>query len=188
MLRNIYSEQIRPKLQNDLGFKSIMSVPKVTKVVVDMGVGEGSKNKEIFANLSRDLSLIVGQKAQIRVARQAVSGFGTRKGDPIGLRATLRGVRMYDFLEKLIKIVLPRLRDFRGVSRNSFDGRGNYTLGMTDHTIFPELENSSARPWGLGITIVTSAKNDEDAMKLLEELGMPFEKISKGGKSSEHLS
>lgn len=176
MLKNIYTEQIAPKLQKELDLKSIMAVPRITKVVIDMGVGVGSKDKEIIQNLAKDLAIITGQRPQIRQALRAISGFGTRKGDPIGVRVTLRRARMYGFLEKLIKVVLPRLRDFRGVPKTSFDGRGNYTLGTRDHTIFPEIETSSAKPWGLGITIVTTAKNNEEARRLLEELGMPFEK------------
>lgn len=176
MLKNIYTEQIAPKLQKELDLKSIMAVPRIIKVVIDMGVGEGSKNKEIIQNLSKDLGIITGQRPQIRQAARAISGFGTRKGDPIGIRVTLRGARMYGFLEKLIKIVLPRLRDFRGIPRGSFDGWGNYTLGIRDHTIFPEIETSAAKSWGLGITVVTTTKNNEEAMRLFEELGMPFEK------------
>lgn len=183
MLKNTYVEQIRPKLQNELGL-GIMAVPKIEKVVLDMGVGEGTKNKELVESLGQDLTVITGQKAQVRKAARAVSGFGVREGDPVGLKATLRGVKMYDFLEKLIKIVLPRVRDFRGIKRTSFDGWGNYTLGLTDHTIFPEIEfGRSAKPWGLGITIVTTTPDDKKAEKLLEELGMPFEKSSTSGES-----
>lgn len=174
-LQTTYREEIRPKLGRELG-GSIMSVPCLTKIVIDMGVGVGAKNKEVLEKLAKELGVIVGQKPQVRLATRAISGFGTRKGDPIGLRVTLRGARMYNFLDKLIKIVLPRLRDFRGVPRSSFDGRGNYTLGITDHTIFPEVDMSAARPWGLGITIVTTSKNDEQALRLLEEIGTPFEK------------
>lgn len=175
-LQTTYREEIRPKLVKELGVGSIMAVPRVEKVVVDMGVGEGARSRELVEGLSRDIASITGQKPQIRRAKKAVSGFGTRAGDAIGLRITLRGTRMYDFVEKLTKIVLPRVRDFRGVSRSSFDGRGNYSLGFTDHTIFPEVDTGSVRPWGMGITIVTTARSDGDAQKLLEELGMPFGK------------
>ncbi len=176
-LHATYIEGIRPKLVEELELKNVMAAPSISKVVVDMGVGEGARNKELVEQLTRDLALMTGQKPQTRAARKAISGFNTREGDLVGIRVTLRRGRMYDFLEKVIKIVLPRLRDFRGISRKAFDGRGSYTLGMLDHTIFPEVEvGKSGRPWGLGITIVTTTKDDRQAMKLLEEIGMPFEK------------
>lgn len=179
-LQTIYQEQVKPKFTQELRIKNPMAIPRVEKVVVDMGVGEGAKNKELLEQLTKDLALITGQKPQLRRARIAVSGFGIRKNDPVGLRVTLRSGKMYAFLEKLFSVVLPRLRDFRGVKLSAFDKRGNYTLGLSEHTIFPEVDLAkSAKSWGLGITIVTTAQSDGHAKVLLETLGMPFEKNSK---------
>lgn len=176
-LQTLFREEIVLKLKGELGVKSNLAVPRLLKVVVDMGVGEGAGNNNLIEQLSADLALLTAQKPQIRRAKKDVAGFGIRKGNVVGLRVTLRGIRMYEFLSKLFKIILPRTRDFRGVKRSVFDGHGNYTLGFSDHTIFPEIDaGKAARPWGLGITIVTSAGTDKDGEKLLEELGMPFEK------------
>jgi len=145
--------------------------------VVNMGVGEMSKTKEIGLSLSRDLALITGQKPSTRLAKVSIATFGLRRGMPVGLSVTLRGVRMYDFLDKLFSIVLPRLRDFRGVSAKGFDARGNYTLGLTEHTVFPEVDVAKAgAPHGLEVSIVTNAGSPERAKSLLNLLGMAFEK------------
>ncbi|MBI4058968.1 50S ribosomal protein L5 [Candidatus Microgenomates bacterium] len=179
-LQTLYKDEIRPKLQKEIGVKSVMAVPQITKVVLDMGIGEAAKTASVLEQVQAELAAITGQKGQVRPASRDISGFGIRRGQPVGLRVTLRGKYMWSFLEKLFKIVLPRIRDFRGVKTASFDKAGNYTLGITEHTIFPEIDLAKvSRGRGLGITIVTSAKSETQAKRLLEELGMPFEK---GGK------
>lgn len=176
-LQTRYKQELKTQLRQELGIKNPMAVPQVEKVVIDVGIGQAAGNRELISEVERDLALITGQKPQLRLARQAIAGFGLRVGDPVGFRTTLRGQRMYVFLEKLFSIVLPRLRDFRGTSLSSFDGRGNYTLGLPEHTIFPEIDVSGVKKtFGLGITIVTSAPTDDYARLLLEKLGMPFEK------------
>lgn len=176
-LKEKYQKEIVPKLKNEFGLKSNLAVPRVEKVVVNMGIGDAVKDSSLVEKAAADLAQITGQKPQIRRAKRAVSGFGIRKGDTVGLRVTLRGARMYDFLEKLFKVVLPRLRDFRGVSNKSFDGTGNYTLGIYEHTVFPEIDLGKVEKLrGLELTIVTNAKTPVLAKRLFEELGMPFEK------------
>lgn len=176
-LKEKYQKEIVPKLKNEFGLKSNLAVPRVEKVVVNMGIGDAVKDSSLVEKAAVDLAQITGQKPQIRRAKQAVSGFGIRKGDTVGLRVTLRGARMYDFLEKLFKVVLPRLRDFRGVSNKSFDGTGNYTLGIYEHTVFPEIDLGKVEKLrGLELTIVTNTKTPVLAKRLFEELGMPFEK------------
>jgi len=151
---------------------------RVEKVVVNIGLGEGAHDKNVIEAASRDLMVITGQKPAIRRARAAISGFKIRKGDPIGLKVTLRGRRMKDFLIKLFAIVLPRLKDFQGVSLKSFDGQGNYSLGISEQIVFPEIDYSKIdKIRGLEITIVTNTRSDEKAKELLESMGMPFEKI-----------
>ena len=179
-LKDKYEKEITPTLKEEFGIKNPMATPKVIKVVVNMGVGEMTKNKEIGPSLSRDLAMITGQAPSTRLAKVSIATFGLRRGMPVGLSATLRGVRMYDFLDKLFSIVLPRLRDFRGASSKSFDIKGNYTLGMSEHTVFPEVDIAKAgSPHGLEISIVTNAGSAERAKKLLSLLGMPFEKNDK---------
>ncbi len=164
-------------LMNEFGIKNKIAVPRIVKVVVNSGVGAISKNKEALDAVVKDFSLIVGQKPSVRKARVSVSAFDLRKGQPVGVKATLRGKRALSFLERLFSIVLPRLNDFRGLSASSFDDSGNYTLGLSDHTVFPEIDLSKVvRPFGLEITIVTSAKDKEKSKRLLELLGMPFER------------
>ena len=176
-LYTTYKEEIRPKLQEELEVKSVMAVPRIEKVVVDMGVGDAADNREVLDQAVQNLSVITGQKPQVRGARVAIAGFNIRKGSPVGLRVTLRGQKMWNFLEKLIAIVLPRIRDFRGIKTSAFDSKGNYSLGIEEYSIFPEIDMAKmGKNKGLGITIVTSAKNDEDARKLLDSIGMPFEK------------
>lgn len=172
-----YQTEIIKKLTEELGIKNPMAVPKVTKVVVNTGVGEASKNKEALSAMAKDLAAICGQTPAIQKARVSVASFGVRAGMPVGLKVTLRGRKMYDFLDKLFSIVLPRLRDFRGLTKGAFDKSGNYTLGMEEHIVFPEIDLAKVvKPFGLEITIVNSAKNSGDALRLLELLGMPFEK------------
>lgn len=176
-LHTTYNDEIRPKLKEELGVKSVMAVPRITKVVVDMGVGDAADNKEVLSQAEQALIAITGQKPQVRGARAAIAGFTIRKGSPVGLRVTLRGQRMWTFLEKLITIVLPRIRDFRGVKTTAFDGRGNYSLGIEEYSIFPEVDITRlGKNRGFGITIVTTAKTNEDARKLLDGIGMPFAK------------
>jgi large subunit ribosomal protein L5 len=176
-LKRKYQEEIAPKLAKEFGLKNILAAPHIEKVVVNVGVGEGAQDENLANLLSQDLTAITGQKPKVTRARKAIAGFKLRAGDPIGLVVTLRGERMYTFLEKLFKIVLPRLRDFQGVSLKSFDGRGNYSLGISEFTVFPEFEyGKTTKTKGLEITITTNAGDDQKAKRLLEELGMPFEK------------
>lgn len=172
-----YKNEVVKKLMEEFGIKNPLAVPSIEKVVVNVGAGEAIKNKDIIDSWSRDLATITGQKPSVRKARISVSAFGVRKGAPVGLKCTLRGKRALSFLERLFAIVLPRLNDFRGVSLDSFDKEGNYTLGLSDFTIFPEIDVSKVtKPFGLEITIVTTTKNKEMSKRLLELLGMPFEK------------
>jgi len=172
-----YQGDVSKTLIKEMGIKNKMAVPRVEKVVVNVGIGAAIKNKELMESIIQDISLITGQRPSVQKARISVASFGVRRGMPVGLRVTLRGKRMYDFLDKLFSIVLPRLRDFRGLSRKSFDGRGNYTLGLEEQTVFPEIDTSkTVKPFGLEISIITNAKDDKSAGRLLELLGMPFEK------------
>lgn len=178
-LKKKYQAEIIPKLAKEFGLKNHLAVPKVKKVVINLGIGEGASDKGIIEKVALNLAVLTGQKAKIAKARASIAGFKLREGAPIGLVATLRGERMYDFLEKLFKIVLPRLRDFQGLPIKSFDGRGNYNLGITEYTVFPEIDYSKVdKARGLEITIVTNAGEDQKAKRLLELLGMPFEKES----------
>lgn len=176
MLKEKYEKEIIPKLMKEFGIKNKMEVPKVTKVLVNTGIGDLIKNKEGRKQIVKDLAKITGQMPQIRPAKLSVAGFNVRQGMPVGLRSTLRGSKMYYFLQRFFSIVLPRLRDFRGSALKSFDEGGNYTLGIVEHTVFPEVDFSKAPPRGLEVTIVTSTKDKDKAKRLLELLGMPFEK------------
>lgn len=171
-----YESEVVPRLMQELDLKNKMAVPRLVKIVVNMGIGSIAKDKASLDQAAQDLSAITGQKPSVRPARISVASFGVRRGAPVGLKVTLRRDRMYAFLDKLISIVLPRLRDFRGLSLSSFDGRGNYTLGIEEHTVFPEIDVGRSSPKGLEISIVTSANDDEKALKLLKYLGVPFEK------------
>lgn len=175
-LKEKYLKEIMPQLSKDFGIDNKFAQPKVTKVVVNMGTGEAIKNKELTQVLKKDMATITGQNPSTRKAKVSVASFGVRRGMPVGLMVTLRGDRLYFFLDKLFSIVLPRLRDFRGVSGKSFDKSGNYTLGIAEHTVFPEIDLAKSQPKGLEITIVTNTKNPESSRRLLELLGMPFEK------------
>lgn len=172
-----YRKEIAPQLAKELGIANPMAVPRLTKIVVNCGLGETLKDKKVLNLVSSQLSVITGQKPQITRAKRAISTFKLRAGDAIGLKATLRGRRMYDFATKLIAIALPRVRDFRGISQKGFDGRGNYTLGIAEQTIFPELEYQMVdKMRGFEVTFVTSARSDEHAKRLLALIGLPFEK------------
>lgn len=172
-----YKKDILPKIKENLGIKNVNAVPKLSKIVVNMGVKDAMLDKKNLEKQEAVLSVITGQKPKRVKAKKSISTFKLRKGEEIALVVTLRGKRMYDFFEKLIKIVLPRIRDFRGVGRGSFDGRGNYTLGIEESTVFPEIDPSTIdRVQGFEITIVTTAEDNKKGLALLEALGMPFEK------------
>ena len=174
-LYELYKKEVVPKLMKEFGYKNIMEVPKIHKIVINMGVGEAVQNIKILDNAVEELTLIAGQRAIIRRAKKSVATFKLRKGMPIGCMVTLRKKKMFDFLDKLMNIALPRVKDFRGVSPKSFDGRGNYSLGIREHLIFPEIDYDKIdKVKGLGVNIITTAKTDEEARKLLEYLGMPF--------------
>lgn len=166
-----------PKLKEEFGLENSLAVPKVAKVVINMGIGASRDSEEEQQKILEELALIAGQKPNLRQARKSIAGFGIRRGQVVGVAVTLRGRRMYDFLQKLFNIVLPRLRDFRGVSKKSFDVNGNYTLGMTEHTVFPEIDLGKVnKVRSLEVTIVTNTRDRGKAERLLEEMGMPFEK------------
>ncbi|MDF5731921.1 MAG: 50S ribosomal protein L5 [Rhizonema sp. PD38] len=174
-LKTLYQDSIVPKLNNQFQYTNIHQVPKVIKVTLNRGMGEAAQNaKALEASLS-EIALISGQKPVVTRAKKAIAGFKLRQGMPVGIMVTLRGERMYAFLDRLISLALPRIRDFRGVSPKSFDGRGNYTLGLREQLIFPEIEYDSIdQVRGMDISIITTAKNDEEGRALLKEMGMPF--------------
>lgn len=176
-LKKIYQEEIKTKLAQELGIKNPMLLPKLEKIVISVGAGDHAKDTKIMQNIADTISLIAGQKAIITLAKKSVAGFKMREGMPMGVKVTLRGNQMYNFLEKLIVISLPRVKDFRGVSRSGFDGRGNYSFGLNEQLMFPEVVYDDIMvTHGMNITIVTSTNNDKEAFKLLELLGMPFAK------------
>jgi large subunit ribosomal protein L5 len=174
-LKAKYHSEIKQSLQKELGIDNAMAVPKLEKIVINMGLGEATQNVKIMDPLLADLGAIAGQKAVITKAKKSIAAFKLREGMPIGAMVTLRGDKMYEFLDRLISVALPRVRDFRGVSAKSFDGRGNYTLGLRDQLIFPEIDYSKVdKTKGMNVTIVTSAKDDNEARSLLKSFGMPF--------------
>jgi large subunit ribosomal protein L5 len=174
-LRKQYQEEVVPKLRKEFGFDNLMAVPRLEKIVVNMGLGEAIQNIKILDDGVAELAAIVGQKPAVRRARKSIASFKLREGMPIGCTVTLRGERMWEFLDRFVAIALPRVRDFRGVPTKSFDGRGNYTIGIRDHLIFQEIDlNKVERPKGMNVTFVTTAENDEQAMHLLRGLGVPF--------------
>ena len=176
-LQEYYKNEVVPKLMKDFKYKSVMQVPKIDKIVLNMGVGEAIQNIKVLDNAVNELTLISGQKAIIKRAKKSVATFKLRKGMPIACMVTLRRERMYDFYEKLVNIALPRVRDFRGVSEKAFDGRGNYSIGIREHLIFPEIDYDKIdKVKGMGINIITTALTDEEGKKLLEYMGMPFRK------------
>ena len=170
-----YKKEVIPKLVEKYGYTSVMQAPKLEKIVLNMGVGDGAKDSKFMEAAVKDLTLIAGQKPVITKARKSIAGFHLREGQNIGAKVTLRGENMYNFLEKLIKVALPRVRDFRGVNPNSFDGRGNYSLGIKEQLIFPEIEYDDVlKIRGMDIVIVTTANSDDEARSLLKAFGMPF--------------
>ena len=176
-LKEKYVKEIAPRLMQERGYRNIMEVPRLEKVVVSIGLGEAISNAKALEGAEHDLPIITGQKPIITRSRRSIANFKLREGMPIGMKVTLRRQRMYDFIERLVNMVLPRMREFRGVPRNSFDGRGNYTLGFKEQTVFPEIEYDKIdKVRGLEVTIVTTARTDEDGRLLLELLGMPFSK------------
>ncbi|MFJ9501759.1 50S ribosomal protein L5 [Brevibacillus centrosporus] len=176
-LKEKYTNEIVPGLMSKFSYTSIMQVPKVEKIIINMGVGEAVANAKSLDTAVEDLQIIAGQKPVVTRAKKSIAGFKLREGMPIGAKVTLRGERMYHFLDKLMNVSLPRVRDFRGISSKAFDGRGNYTLGLKEQLIFPEIEYDKIdKVRGMDIVIVTSAKTDEEARELLTQMGMPFRK------------
>ena len=172
-----YNEVVVPKLMKELEIKNIMDCPKLEKIIVNMGVGEATQNSKLMDAAMADLTLITGQKPLLRKAKKSEAGFKLREGMPIGAKVTLRKERMYDFLDRLVNVVLPRVRDFEGVPSNSFDGRGNYSVGLRDQLVFPEIDfDKVEKLLGMSITMVSSAKTDEEGTALLKAFGMPFKK------------
>jgi large subunit ribosomal protein L5 len=176
-LHEVYKDKVVAELQEKFGFSSVMQVPQIEKITLNMGVGEALADKKILDNAVADLEAISGQKPLITKARKSVAGFKVREGYPIGCKVTLRGERMWDFFERLVSIAIPRIRDFRGVSAKSFDGRGNYSMGVREQIIFPEIDYDKVdRVRGMDITITTSAKSDEEGRALLTAFNFPFKK------------
>jgi large subunit ribosomal protein L5 len=174
-LKERYLNEVVPALRKEFGYTNIMAVPKITKVVVNMGLGEGTQNAKIVDTGAEELGKITGQRATVTKAKKSIAQFKVRKGMPIGAMVTLRGDRMFEFLDRLIAIALPRVRDFRGVSPRGFDGRGNYTVGMRDQLLFPEIDYLKVdKARGMNISVITTAKTDEEARRLLQLVGMPF--------------
>jgi large subunit ribosomal protein L5 len=174
-LKQRYTDEAAPALMKEFGYANVMAIPKITKVVVNMGLGEATQNAKIVETAAEELGRITGQKAVVTRARKSIASFRLREGMPIGAMVTLRGRRMYDFLDRLIAIALPRVRDFRGVPTKGFDGRGNYTLGLKDQLLFPEIDYMRVdKTRGMNITVVTTATTDEESRRLLQLLGFPF--------------
>lgn len=176
-LKNKYTEDVIPALTNKFGYKNTFEVPKVVKVVINMGLGEAVQNVKILDSAIKELTSITGQKPVVTRAKKSIASYKLRQGMPVGIMVTLRSQKMYDFLQKLINVALPRIRDFRGVSNKSFDGRGNYSLGLKEQMLFPEINYDEVDiVKGMDISIITTANTDEEAKALLAELGMPFKK------------
>ncbi|MBQ9457837.1 MAG: 50S ribosomal protein L5 [Bacilli bacterium] len=176
-LEKKYREVIRPELIKEFGYSTPMMAPRLEKIVINMGVGEATQNSKVLDDAVNDLTILSGQKPVITKAKKSIATFKLREGQSIGAKVTLRGDRMYEFLDKLVSIALPRVRDFRGISRTSFDGHGNYTLGVKEQLIFPEIDyDKVAKVRGMDIVIVTTAQSDKEAAALLEKLGLPFRK------------
>ena len=174
-LKERYDSELRAALKEELGLTTIMQVPRISKITLNMGVGEGKTDAKALDSAIEELTIIAGQRAQLRRARTSIAGFKIRTGMPIGARVTLRGARMWEFLDRLVSIALPRIRDFRGLNPRSFDGRGNFSLGIREQIIFPEIDyDSIPAVRGLDVAITTTAENDEQGLALLKSLGMPF--------------
>ena len=175
--KDLYNKEITKQLHDEFGYSSKMEIPKLEKIVINMGVGEGSKDDKFIEAAVKDLELIAGQKPVVTKAKKSIAGFKLREGQPVGVKVTLRGENMYNFMEKLIKVALPRVRDFHGISKTAFDGHGNYTLGIKEQLIFSEIEyDNVVKVRGMDIVLVTTAKTDAEALDLLTELGIPFRK------------
>jgi large subunit ribosomal protein L5 len=174
-LKDRYTKEVAPALKKEFGYKNVMAVPKIEKVVVNMGLGEATQNAKIVETGADEVMRVTGQKPVVTRAKKSIAQFKVRKGMPIGAMVTLRGERMWEFLDRLMSIALPRVRDFRGVSPRGFDGRGNFTLGLKDQLIFPEIDYMKVdKARGMNVSVVTTAKTDEESRKLLQLLGMPF--------------
>ena len=177
VLKETYKSEIAPALMKKFGYKSVMQIPKLDKIVINVGCGEARENSKVVDAIINDLQIITGQKPVICRAKKSVANFKLREGMPIGCKVTLRGEKMYEFADRLINLALPRVRDFRGVNPNAFDGRGNYALGIKEQLIFPEIEYDKVdKARGMDITIVTTAETDEEGRYMLKLMGMPFEK------------
>ncbi|WP_090240903.1 50S ribosomal protein L5 [Lentibacillus halodurans] len=176
-LKQQYQDEVLPSLMNKFDYDSVMQAPSIEKIVINMGVGDAVQNSKALDNAVEELALITGQKPVVTRAKKSIAGFRLREGMPIGAKVTLRGDRMYEFLQKLIAVSLPRVRDFRGISKKAFDGRGNYTLGIKEQLIFPEINyDKVSKVRGMDVVIVTTSNTDEEARELLTQLGMPFQK------------
>ena len=174
-LKERYTAEVAPALQKEFGYANVMAIPKITKVVINLGLGEATQNAKIVDVAADELMRIAGQKPVVTRAKKSIAQFRVRQGMPIGTMVTLRGERMFDFLDRLISMSLPRVRDFRGIPTKGFDGRGNYTLGLKDQLLFPEIDYMRVdKPRGMNITVVTTAKTDEESRRLLQLLGFPF--------------
>jgi large subunit ribosomal protein L5 len=176
-MRSLYNDSIRPELKKEFGYKSIMEVPRIEKIVLSMGVGEAIQNKKALDNSQNELTLIAGQKAVRTKARKSIANFKLRDGMEIGTKVTLRQEKMWEFLDRLVNVALPRVKDFRGINPNGFDGHGNYSLGITEHIIFPEIDYDKIEQiTGLNVVVVTTAKTDQEARALLTKMNLPFRK------------
>jgi large subunit ribosomal protein L5 len=174
-LKDRYSKDVAPALKKEFGYTNVMAIPKITKIVINMGLGEATSNAKIADTGADEVSRIAGQKAVVRRATKSIAQFKLRQGMPVGAMVTLRGERMYEFLDRLVNIALPRVRDFRGVSPKGFDGRGNFTLGLRDQLMFPEIDYMKVdKGRGMNVSVITTARTDEEARKLLQLMGMPF--------------
>jgi len=174
-LKSRYRSEIAPALKTQFGFKNPMQIPTLVKIVVNMGVGDAARDSKLIEGAVRDLTIITGQKPQVTKSRKSIAQFKLREGQPIGAHVTMRGDRMWEFADRLLSISLPRIRDFRGLSPKQFDGKGNYTFGLTEQVVFPEIEQDKVdRPRGMDITIVTTAQNEDEGRALLKALGFPF--------------
>ncbi len=174
-LRTLYSDSIRGKMSEQFGYKNPMEIPKIEKVVINMGIGETTQDSKKAQIAADDLTLIAGQKAQVTYARKSIASFKVREGMPLGAKVTLRGPRMYDFIDRLVTIALPRVRDFRGLNPKSFDGRGNFAMGIKEHIVFPEINYDKVdQIWGMDVIVCTTAKTDDEARALLSEFNFPF--------------
>jgi large subunit ribosomal protein L5 len=174
-LKSQYQDELKAKLQEELGLKNVMQIPKITKITLNMGVGEAAQDKKLMDGALKDMTLIAGQQPVITLSRKSIAGFKIRDGWPIGCKVTLRGERMYEFLDRLVTVAIPRIRDFRGFSSKSFDGRGNYSLGLKEQIMFPEIDfDKIDKIRGMDITITTTAKTDDEGRALLRAFGFPF--------------